>query len=198
MKKVLGIVGSPRRQGNTHLLVAQILAGAQAAGAEADLLFLNDLQIRECDGCHACWRGKPCSKGDAMNAVYPRLAASDVLVLGTPVYWYGPTALMKGFVDRLVYFNSPAHRPEIRGKKAILAIPFEEPNLETAALVTAFFEKSLTYLELQLVGSVVAPGLARKGEILEKADRLQAGYELGKRAVTESEHLHEAQMPIDE
>jgi multimeric flavodoxin WrbA len=179
MKKVLGIVGSPRKQGNTHLLVSGILEGARAAGAETEEVLLGGLNIRECIGCHACWSGRPCSRNDDMNALFPKIAAADAYVFGTPVYWYGPTALMKCFIDRFVYFNCPANRASIRGKSAALAVPFEEEHPETAALVTAFFEKSLSYLEMNLIGNVIVPGMARKGQVRELPDRLAEAGGLG-------------------
>ncbi len=181
MMKLLGVVGSPRRNGNTHILVSRMLDGAQAAGAIGDLIFLNDLHIRECDGCHACWEGKPCSKNDDMNTFYPTLIESDAIIFGTPVYWYGPTALMKVFIDRFVYFNCPENRLKIKDKSAVLAIPFEEENPETAALLIAFFEKSLQYLQMHLIGTIVVPGVSGRGEILEKPDRLAEAYELGRK-----------------
>jgi multimeric flavodoxin WrbA len=181
MTKILGVVGSPRRNGNTHILVSRILDGARAEGAIGDIIFLNDLQIRECDGCHACWEGKPCSKNDDMSTLYPTIIESDAIIFGTPVYWYGPTALMKGFIDRFVYFNCPEQRAKITGKSAVLAIPFEEENPETAALLIAFFEKSLQYLQMNLIGTIIVPGVSRRGEILEKPDHLADAYELGRK-----------------
>jgi multimeric flavodoxin WrbA len=183
MKKILGIVGSPRRKGNTELLVSRILVGAQDAGATTDMLLLKDLTIRECDGCHVCWKGKPCSKHDDMKEVYQKIIESDLLIFGTPVYWYGPTALMKALIDRFVYFGASENRAKIKGKSAILAVPFEEKDLETAALLIAFFEKSLTYLEMKLAGQVIVPGVSQKGDILKYEERLAEGYELGKRTV---------------
>ena len=54
----------------------------------ADLISDNpDFEIKECDGCHSCWKGNDCSKQDDMNELYPQIAASDVLIFGTPVYW---------------------------------------------------------------------------------------------------------------
>ena len=53
MKKILGIVGSPRRNGNTHVLVSRILGGARAEGAYTETIFLKDLDISQCDGCYA-------------------------------------------------------------------------------------------------------------------------------------------------
>ena len=180
MKKILAVVGSPRRNGNTHILVASILEGAKKEGAETEVLLLGDLTIAECDGCHVCWQGKDCCKHDDMNGVYQKIIDSDAIVFGTPVYWYGPTALMKAFIDRFVYFNCPANRARIRGKSAVIAVPFEEENPETAALVVAFFEKSLSYLEMKLLGKVLVPGVGDKGEILKKPDILKQAYDLGR------------------
>jgi multimeric flavodoxin WrbA len=180
MKHILGIMGSPRRNGNTHNLVAKILDGAREAGAAVDMVSLGDLSIQECDGCHACWRGQECCKQDDMNALYPRIIASDVLVFGTPVYWYGPTALMKGFIDRLVYFNCPEHHIQIAGKQAALAVPFEEDDPATAELLTAFFERCFRYLELRFAGRVLAPGMKGRTDVLQRAECLHEARILGK------------------
>ena len=179
--RILGVVGSPRKKGNTHVLVSRILDGAREQGALTETLFLNDLHIRECDGCYVCWKGKKCSKKDDINKVYPKIMSSDVIIFGTPVYWYGPTALMKGFVDRFVYFNCPENRAKIRGKSAVIAVPFEEENPRTAQLLVQFFKKSLQYLEMNLIGKILVPGVGKRGDILAKEDLLEKGYKLGKR-----------------
>lgn len=181
MSRILGVIGSPRKNGNTHILVSRILDGAIAEGAHTEILFLNDLLIRECDGCHSCWKGRKCSKKDDMNAVYPMIIESDVIIFGTPVYWYGPTALMKCFIDRFVYFNCPTNRPKIRGKAAVLAIPFEEDNIKTADLLIKFFEKSLGYLEMKIIGKILAPGVSARGEILGRKKILRESYQLGRK-----------------
>jgi multimeric flavodoxin WrbA len=162
-------------------LVSRILDGAKQAGAQVDIVLLKEWNIEECDGCHTCWKGEPCVRTDGMNEIYPKIIESDAIVFGTPVYWYGPTALMKAFIDRLVYFNCPENRAKIRGKLAAIAVPFEEEDPATAALVLAFFEKSLQYLEMNLVGKILVPGVSGKGEILQKGDRLEEACELGKR-----------------
>jgi multimeric flavodoxin WrbA len=178
---VLGIVGSPRAGGNTHVLVREVLAGAEEAGAATETLLLGELDIAECDGCHACWEHKPCVKDDDMNRLYPAIAAGDALVLGTPVYWYGPTALIKAFLDRFVYFNCPEHRPEVRGKAAAIVVPFEERRRETADLVLEMLTRSLAYLEMNLIGTVIAPGVTRRGEVTDKPDRLREARDLGRK-----------------
>ena len=119
---VLAVVGSPRKDGNTDILVSRIAEGAKAGGAEVEIVRLGELSVQECNGCHACWRGRDCSKDDDMRRLYPKIMAADAIVLGTPVYWYGPTALMKAFMDRFVYFNCPQNRPKIKGKSG-MALP---------------------------------------------------------------------------
>lgn len=180
MSRILGVMGSPRKNGNTHVLVSAILDGAAEAGATTDLVLLNELDIRECDGCHLCWSGKPCGKKDDMNDLYPRIDQSDVIVFGTPVYWYGPTAILKAFIDRFVYYNCPENRPQIAGKRAALAIPYEDTDAETVAPLLTFFEKSLAYLEMHLCGQVIVPGVTRRGEVRDRVDCMNAARALGR------------------
>ena len=123
------------------------------------------------------------ARQDDMNAIYPKIVESDAIVFGTPVYWYGPTALMKALIDRFVYFNCPENRQKIRGKNAAIVAPFEEEDLDTAAPLIDFFERSLGYLEMNLVGKLLAPGVTRRGEVAEKADRLAEAAELGRRLI---------------
>ncbi len=184
MPHILGIGGSPRGNGNTHILVSHILDGAREAGAATELVLLKDLSIQECDGCHACWHGRPCPRGDDMDGLCLKLIQADAIVLGTPVYWYGPTALMKAFIDRLVYFNCPENRAKIRGKPVAIAVTLEEPNPETASLLMTFFQKCLAYLELPLAAAIVVPGLVRKGGIAEKPDRLEEARRIGRDLAT--------------
>ena len=181
MKKVLGIIGSPRRQGNTNLLVEKILAGGRDGGGETDAVFLADLEIADCIGCHACWEGKSCPDHDDLEYVIGKIIASDVIVFGTRVYWYGPTALMKACIDRFVYFNGGENRAKIRGKSAVIAIPYEEEDAETVQPVEAFFAKCFHYLEMPLVGTIVAPGVTKRGEIKSKPEILKQAWELGKK-----------------
>ncbi len=179
-KRILAVVGSPRKNGNTHIIVSKIAEGAAENGAVVDELFLGELSITECDGCHACWKGRDCSKNDDMRGLYPRITASDVIIFGTPVYWYGPTALMKAFIDRFVYFNCPENRKKIQGLSAVVAVPFEEDDPEMASGVIEFFNKSLAYLEINLLGLIIVPGVGEKGAIRRKPECLQQAFDLGR------------------
>ncbi|HWR57284.1 MAG TPA: flavodoxin family protein [Thermodesulfovibrionales bacterium] len=191
MNKVLGVVGSPRKSGNTYRMVSRILHGARSRGAETEIVQLSDLNILECDGCHACWKGKGCSKKDDMIGLYPRISGCDVLVLGTPVYWYAPTALMKGFVDRLVYYNCEETRKFIRNTRAVIAVPFEDETIETADLLLDFFRKCFSYLQVEFAANILAPGVTRRGEVAKNKLKMGECLALGKTlAGKEYQRLH--------
>lgn len=182
MRKILGILGSPRKNGNTHVLVSRVLDGAKDMGAHAEIVLLGELNIRECDGCHVCWKKNHlCSKRDDMTALYHRIAECDTLIFGTPVYWYGPTAIMKSFIDRFVYFNCPANRSKIKEKNAAVVVPFEDTTLESAELVVDFFEKSLGYLEMTIDETILVPGVTKRGEVRSRQDVMDKCYGLGQR-----------------
>ncbi len=92
---------------------------------------------------------------------------------------------MKGFIDRFVYFNCEMNRPMIRGKRVVVAVVLEETQEQTWRPVVEFFEKSLAYLEMKPAGTIIVPGVGKKGEILAKQDRLEEAYQLGSRLAGE-------------
>lgn len=184
MANILGIIGIPRKGGNTEVLLEHILDGAKHEGAQVDTLFLADMNIKECIGCHACWRGKPCTRNDDMNDTFDVITSADGFVFGTPVYWYGPTAIIKAFLDRFVYFNSPDHRGMVKGKPVILAVPFEEDNPEMADLTVQLFKKSFGYLEMDLAGTIIAPGVTKVGEVRSKPAIMDEAFAAGQRIIT--------------
>lgn len=103
--KVLGIVSSPRKGGNTETLVSEVLASAQEAGAETELLLLRDKHIQPCDGCRSCHKTGACHIRDDMQEICPRLEEADAIVLGTPVYFWTVSGQCKVFIDRTYCYH---------------------------------------------------------------------------------------------
>jgi multimeric flavodoxin WrbA len=98
--KVTGIVCSPRKGGNTEILVREALAGAQDCGAEIELLTVWDRDIRPCDGCQSCEKTGTCRIKDGVQEIFQRLLQADGIVWGTPVYFFSATAQAKMLIDR--------------------------------------------------------------------------------------------------
>jgi len=175
--RVLGIVGSPRRGGNTELLVDEVLAGAKEAGAEVSKIILNDLEIGHCQGCNACSKNGKCKYNDDMNKINEEMRKISAFVYGTPVYYWGPTSLFKTFSDRLL---ATSRQGIIKGKKIALVVPLggsESVARHTVGMIT----DAANYRGADLVGQVVSPGTISVGEIKQKPDVLQKARTLGKK-----------------
>jgi multimeric flavodoxin WrbA len=106
--KAIGINGSPRKGWNTFLLVQEALKGAASRGAETGLVNLYDLGFSGCLSCFECKRkGGPslgrCALKDGLTPVLERIAACDLLVLGSPIYAGEVTAAVRAFIERLTF-----------------------------------------------------------------------------------------------
>lgn len=113
--KVLGLVGSPCKGGNTDLIVSAILEGADQKHS-AEKVYLYDANIAPCVDCRVCKKGNlQCILKDDMQKIYGKLEEADVVVFGTPLYWYGPSAKMKLLIDRLRPF---IESKKLKGKRA--------------------------------------------------------------------------------
>jgi multimeric flavodoxin WrbA len=98
--KVLGIAGSPRRSGNTDLLLAEAMKCAAGNGAEVRTIDVCDLDITPCRHCDDCLETGGCSIDDDMQSVYREIEWADRLVLASPLFFMGITAQMKAMIDR--------------------------------------------------------------------------------------------------
>ncbi len=103
--KVLGIVCSPRKNGNTEILVKEALDSAHKLGAETEMIKVSDVNITPCDGCETCDTTGECKIEDDMQGIYTKLLQSDGIILGSPVYWLGVTAQAKIIIDRTFVFR---------------------------------------------------------------------------------------------
>jgi multimeric flavodoxin WrbA len=110
-----------------------------------------------------------------MQTLYPRLEEADLIVFGTPIYWYGPTAKMKLFIDRLRPFIASR---KVNGKKGIVVAPSEEGESCCGPMMEMFL-MSFNYLGMAFAGSILAKAYER-GEICDKADDMEKAYRLGK------------------
>lgn len=175
MKNVLILSSSPRKRGNSQLLCEEFARGAQEAGHEVTLLRLADLKIGFCRACDACMRnGGTCVQKDDMAEVLAHFQKADVLVLATPVYFYGISAQMKTFIDRT--YPIWQHL----GKKDVYYII-------SAGLSTEIIERSLGDLdgfvehleEYKMAGRLYAPEVMDAGLVKEQAVMAEA-YRMGR------------------
>ena len=190
--RVLGIFGSPRKGGNTERLLEEALKGAEQAGAMVDRVPLADLNISPCRECHGCDRTGQCIIQDDMLDVYPKLLEADIIILASPIFFYGITAWAKAFVDRSQSLWVKKHllkelsvSKEGRKRKGFfisVGATQGQRLFEGAILTVKYFFDAI---HADYAGELLCRGLEAKGDILKQPEALQRAFEAGRKFVTD-------------
>lgn len=188
--KIVAIVGSRRKKGNTSILVQEALKPIRAAGVETKLIFLGDYQINSCNGCEGCKDSMCCIQKDDMQQIYPLLLEADGLILGSPTYFYNVSADMKLFIDRcycLDVFDEEDRSVwisinDVLGRKyaAVIAV-CEQQREEDMGFAPEAMVRSLEALGYRVVETVKALNLFAAGEALKNNSVLQAAERAGEK-----------------
>ncbi|NTW88921.1 MAG: flavodoxin family protein, partial [Desulfobulbaceae bacterium] len=171
--KIIGIDGSPRKDGNTEKLLKTVLAGVEEAGGETQFLKLADLTINYCRGCGTCRATGECVMKDDMDLVVEAIQQGDAVVLGSPVYAWQVSGNTKVFMDRLCRLLTPKYESRLNGPKKI-AFVYTQGNPD-ADLFKPYFdyqEKVYPFLGFTLVGRIQATGTRVKEDILTQEGTL--------------------------
>ena len=186
---VLGFMASPRKGGNSDVLLDRFLEGAHSKGAVTKKINLYDCSIEYCRGCHLkCWvTHDRCSRWqDDMHMLHDKMIASDLLVFSSPVYMGTPPAKMIAFFERSIdqkTVNLETLKVEsntLRGKKAVVLQVnfFNDPAYQRLPL--AVYERILAEIfGMNIIGSLGVEGVAEPGDIAGKKAALQEAYNLG-------------------
>jgi multimeric flavodoxin WrbA len=135
--KVLGIVCSSRKGGNTEILVREALSGAAEKGADIDLISFVSLNIGPCTGCGSCTKTGECIIDDDMKNVSTKLLTADGIIIGTPVYFWTFTAQAKLLIDRTFPLS---HGKKLKGKICgCIAVAGRRGTANALAALNMFF-----------------------------------------------------------
>lgn len=175
MSRIVVLVGSMRRGGNTDLLARAFAEGA-GKKHEVELVSVADYKVDPCLGCNACFvrEGNRCVQRDDMDAIYEKLMTADLLVIASPVYFYGLSAELKAIIDRL---HTPMRNRFPIKKLALLLVGAAElPELFDAILLQ--YRLVRNFFHLEDAGVVLVRGCAEKGEV-RQTEGLRDAYALG-------------------
>jgi multimeric flavodoxin WrbA len=177
---VIGIEGSPRKQGNTEQLVATVLDGAKEAGAETNFFKLADMDIADCISCYGCKKKGICVVEDDMHILYEAIQQADAVVLGSPVYFWQVNAITKRFMDRLLAFIAPDFSTRLNGSKKLL-FAYTQGNPEEGKFQPYFehMEKLFSFLHYDVQGTLVANGTRQLNDILSNEKILTKARKTG-------------------
>ena len=175
MSRIVVLVGSVRRDGNTERLAKAFAEGA-GKHHEVELVSVADYRINPCRGCNYCYtsEGNRCIQQDDMPAIYEKLRQADMVVIASPVYFYGISAQLKALVDRL---HTPMRNAfGIKRLGLILVGAATLPDLFDPILLQ--YRMILHFFCLEDIGTVLVSGAKEKGDVLQ-GDGMKRAYELG-------------------
>jgi multimeric flavodoxin WrbA len=176
--KVIAIIGSPRKNGNTYLLADHTLKAVAEEGLETEIIQLAGMDIRPCSACLACKQQDACSIKDDLQPVYEKMKGADGIILATPVYFGSCTALLKGLIERTGYlsrFNGDVFKGKVGGPLVVARRAghnFTLAQLDFWFHITGMIEPGSTYWN-------IAFG-KEKGEVTQDKEGLQTAWTFGK------------------
>jgi len=189
--KVLGIAGSPRKNGNTDMLLAEFMRGVAGKGAEVKTIFLRDMKFSTCLHCDACLEAGICRIKDDMQNIYTEMESADVIVMASPIQFMGVTAPMKAMIDRCqalwarkYVLKVPPLRDRRERKGFFISVGGTKlKNLfePTLVMIKTFFH----IIDVIYVGELLFKGIDEKGAIAKQPDALQQAFQAGEKIVEE-------------
>lgn len=175
MSRIVVLVGSMRRNGNTRILAESFAKGA-GKNNEVEIISVADHDVQPCIGCNRCYasEGNRCFRDDGMTYIYDRLSGADVAVIASPIYFYGLSAQIKAVIDRL---HAPVRNTFRIKKLALLLVGAAElPELFDAVIEQ--YRLTLNFFHLEDLGTVLVRGVRDPGDIA-KNKALDEAYKLG-------------------
>ena len=171
---ILILSGSPRKNGNTDLLVEAFSKGASEKH-HVEVVSVHDYTVRPCMGCNACFASEnnACVQKDDMSFMYSKLANTDMLVIASPVYFYGLSAQLKAVIDRC---HNPI-RDTFHIKKAALILVGAASLPELFDSILTQYQLCLKFFHIEDAGHVLVRGAKEKDGVrgtkaLEEAEAL--------------------------
>lgn len=175
MSKIVILVGSMRKGGNTDLLARAFSEGA-SKNNDVEIVSVADYKVNPCIGCNSCFTRKEnkCFQNDDMGIIYEKLRTADIVVIASPVYFYGISAELKAIIDRL---HTPM-RNEFQIKKLALLLVGAASLSSLFDAIKIQYQLILDFFHLENAGMVLVKGVKDKGDI-EGNTALREAYELG-------------------
>lgn len=174
MKNVLGIVASPRKPGNSEMMIKEIGKNIPVPH-ELKLLRLSDFNIRPCKGCYRCLLGDQCVLEDDLYAVLEAILAADGLIVAAPTYFLGANAMLKLFLDRGLAFYSHVERLWDKPSVGLGIAGIEGKEGYTLLNIQSFLKLLMT--DIKKTGLVYG---ALPGEVFLNNDNKETAAAMGK------------------
>ena len=188
--KVLGIAGSPRRDGNTDLLLRQVMAGASNEQTQTKTVILQELSIAPCRHCDGCLKTGKCVQNDDMQWLHTDLREADRIVLASPIFFMGVTAQAKAMIDRCqalwvikYVLKLPIAIPPDKSRRGVFVSVGGTRRKNLFEPATATVKSWFATLEVNFDGELTLPAVDEKGAITQHPTALEDAFAMGQRLV---------------
>ncbi|MEJ2696090.1 MAG: flavodoxin family protein [Candidatus Sulfobium sp.] len=184
--KAIAFLGSPRKKGNTELLLQSAIGGMEEQGVEVSIFNLNQMNIMPCQDCGGCEKTGECILEDDMSQIYPAIRNSSRIILASPIFFFGLSAQTKIMIDRCQSFWCEKYLlkkplPEgPYGRKGMLLVVGgmkKETGVQcSGATATAFF-RTVSVKEHKTLSFL---GIDAKGAVLQHPSAMEEAFRAGK------------------
>lgn len=172
-KKIVILLGSARKNGNSAAMAQAFMTAAQAKGHTVILHNAALMNVGGCHGCQTCYStGKPCSFDDDFNRIADDILTANALVFAMPVYWYSIPGQIKNVIDKM--FSLVIGGKDISGKETALLACCEEADPAILNGVRIPYERTAALNKWYDVGHVLIPGVLEAGAIHKTDGEAQA------------------------
>jgi multimeric flavodoxin WrbA len=188
LQKNLAFLGSPRKGGNSEVLLQAVLQGVAAGGGRAEVIRLCDLDINPCLNCGGCDETGECVLEDDMTPLYDKIMAARRIILASPIFFYGITAQAKAFIDRTQalwnrhrLWREQGQAPKHTGRKGFfvsVAATKGTRVFEGAALTMQY---GYDAMGMQYGGDILIRGADKLGDMAKMTNELKHAEETGKK-----------------
>lgn len=196
--KLMAFVGSPRKGGNTDILIDKVIEGAKSkTKVGVEKIYLYEANIKYCTGCglHTVLKGsKECPLDDDMKGILMRMEQADAFILGSPNHGRTISAAMTNFIARMMpllkmevirddsgNIIDAVSKPLVRGKKAVMVVSQGDPWPTSSSLVLKILDDNIKDFQMKKVGEVFSMFNLEKGAVKEKKADMDLAFATGVR-----------------
>ncbi|MFZ5436377.1 MAG: flavodoxin family protein [Bacillota bacterium] len=186
LKSLLAISSSPRREGNSELLLESFVRGVQEQGWKTVTIRLNGLKFKPCQACDKCASTGECVLDDDMQTVYPQVALSDAIVMATPIYFGSVSGQLKIFIDRFQCWWHAKYnlgKPPVReeeGRPAFFICVGALRKKQYCENAHSVVEVFCSVINFNLLDWLCFRGIDEKGAIMDHPAALDKAFQAGR------------------
>ena len=184
---VLVFLGSPRKKGNSEILTQALLEGVRQEGGVVEIIRLCDLKISPCISCGGCDKTGKCVVEDDMTPLYDKIISTNLIILASPIFFYGITAQAKALIDRTqalwnrkrlqkekgIWVENPARKGFF-----ISVAATRGPNVFTGAVLTVKY--GFDAMDMSYAGDFLVNGPDKRGDMAKYEKKLAEAKEAGR------------------